>query len=337
MATQSSKFSLFEEHSIPSEGRDVLHARFMLPKPPCKPRRVLFIAPLIGAGAAQSLLVFRNLTRRGCILASFEYRGHPRSTGTFELDRTVSDVRHALVWAWNYANERDLPLHGLATCFGTVPLLAQFKDEGCGVLLRTVNAASSLFRLDQILRLDDFAPFLSRHLGCEPSSESILAGIVENTIDCSSSTFREALVEFLRRMFPELAVERDRFEELQFDRVNMARTVLQFSKARYLDGIAVPSWIPCHFFFGRNDALMSLDTAAGREAYIGRVRSIIPHAQLHECEVDHFGRGPDREWLIQSVGDACERYDSIPVPMTGVTKPLGLGVSADDAASPVLD
>ncbi len=315
MATQSSKGRLFKEYEIPTEGRNVLHAKLMLPKPPSRPQRVIFIAPLIGAGAAQSLLVFRSLTRRGSILLSFEYRGHPRSTGIFNLDKTVIDVRDALVWAWNYANDRGLRLHGLATCYGTVPLLAQFVGKGCGVLMRTFSAASGLFRLDHILRLGDFAPILSRHLGRELAPDAYLGEVAKGAIDCDGTTFRQALLEFLNAMFPELRVERDRFEELQYDRVDMAQTLRQFSHASYLDGATVPSWIPCHFYYGRNDELMSLDSTAGRRAYEGHVRSLIPHAELHECEVDHFGRGPDRDWLINSVGDTCEQYDRVSIPL----------------------
>lgn len=314
MSTQVLKARLFEEREIPTKDGDVLHAKLMLPKPPSRPQRVLFIAPLIGAGAAQSLLVFRNLSRRGSILLSFEYRGHPRSTGTFELDKTLADVRDALVWAWGYASDRGLPLHGLSTCYGTVPLLAQFAGNGCGALLRTFCAASGLFRLDHILRLSDFAPFLSRYLGRELSAAACLEEIAMGRIDCSESAFRQALYEFLKVLFPQLRVEPGCFEELEYDRVDLGRTLLQFSRANYLEGATVPPWIPCHFFYGRNDKLMLLDTPEGQSAYERHVRSLIPHASLHPCDVDHFGRGPDRDWLINSVGDICEQYDAIPIP-----------------------
>jgi hypothetical protein len=148
-----------------------------------------------------------------------------------------------------------------------------------------------------------------------------LAEIAQGAIDCRGPAFRRALREFMMGMFPELRVEEDCFEELQYERVDMAKTLLQFSQAAYLEGSAVPSWIPCHFYYGRNDELMGLDTPEGREAYERYVRSLIPHAELHPCEVDHFGRGPDRDWLIHSVGDTCEQYDNSLIPLYDVAEP----------------
>jgi hypothetical protein len=285
----------------------------MLPKPPIRPRRVVFIAPLIGAGAAQSILVFRKLTRRGSILFSFEYRGHPRSTGVFDLNATVADVKHSLIWAWHYANDRNLPLHGLSTCFGTIPLLAQFVGDGCGVLLKSFTAACGLFRLHQILKLEDFAPVLSRHMGRELSSEAVLTGIAQCKFDCSGALFRRALHEFLGGMFPELRVEPDSFEELSYDRADATQSLRQFLLARYLDGVTVPHWLPCHFFYGRNDELLSVDTPAGAKAYTDHIRSLIPHADLGVFDIDHFGRGPERDVLIDHIGDLWEQDELKPV------------------------
>jgi hypothetical protein len=83
------KAKLFKAFRIPTEDGVSLHAKAMFPKPTVEPRRVMFISPLVGAGAVQSLLIYRNFTRRGSILLSFEYRGHAQSTGTFEFDKAV--------------------------------------------------------------------------------------------------------------------------------------------------------------------------------------------------------------------------------------------------------
>jgi hypothetical protein len=305
---------LFEERQIPTEGGAVLHAKLMLPKPPARPQRVVFLAPLVGAGAAQPLIIFRQFARRGCILLSFEYRGHTRSTGTFELDGTISDVHHALVWTWNYAHERGLPVHGFATCYGMIPLLAQFKKDGCGCLLKSVSAVSGLFRLDQIIRSDDFALILSRELGQEMSTATLLAGLAQGTIDCNGDAFRQALRAYLTGLFPELQVGRDCFEELPYQRVNIPQTLRQFSQARYLDGVAVPAEVPCSFFLGRNDDSLSLHTVEERESYKSHILSIVPHATLHEHEFDHFGRGADHDAVIEQLGDLFEQYDTSTVP-----------------------
>ncbi|MHB1033310.1 MAG: alpha/beta hydrolase family protein [Pirellulales bacterium] len=297
------------EQQIPIEG-GVLCAKLMAPKPPVRPQRVVFISPLVGAGAAQPLLIFRNLTRRGSILLSFEYRGHGRSTGRFELDATLSDVHHALIWAWNYANGRGLSLHGFATCYGTVSLLAQFKENGCGCLLKSLSTVSGLFRMDQILRFDDFAPIASRHLGQKLALAELVDGLAQQKFDWSGNALRYALFEYLTGLFPQLRVGHDYFEELRYERVSIPETLLQLSRARYLDGVTVPPEIPCHVFAGRNDDTLSLRTPEGREAYRKQVLSLIPHAVLHEHEFDHFGRGVEHDAVIEQLADIFEEYDT---------------------------
>ena len=302
------------EAQIPTEGGAVLHAKLMTPKPPVQPQRVVLISPLVGASAAQPLLIFRNLTRRGCTLVSFEYRGHPRSSGRFELDRTVVDVRYALQWAWNYANERRLPLHGFATCYGAVPLLAQFREDGWGGVLRSFNTISGLFRLDQILRIGDFAAFFARQLGQRQGPEEILAQLAQQTFDGNGKAFRRALHEYLTNLFPGLRVGEDYFEELQYERVNIPQTLLQLSQARYLDGVRVPADMPCNIFLGRNDDVLSAHTPEGREAYRNRVLSLIPQAVVHVRDFDHFGRGAEHDAVIEHLADIFERHDGAPVP-----------------------
>jgi hypothetical protein len=320
MSSTISRTRLFEQHRIPTEGDDALHAELMLPKPPVRPQRVVFIAPLVGAGAAQPLVIFRNFTRRGAILVSFEYRGHTHSSGTFELDKTVSDVQHALWWSWNYAQDRGLPLHGFATCFGTIPLLAQFAERGCGCLLRSISTVSGLFRLDQILRIEDFTRVFARHVGTEMSAAGLLAEIARQTFDHDGRAFRAALLEYLSGLFPELRVAWDYFEELRYDRVNIPRTFQQLSQARYLDGVKVPSEIPCNVYLGRHDDALSLHTAAGREAYKRHVLSLVPHATLHEGEFDHFGRGIEHDAVIEHLSDLFAQFDGALVPAQHLRK-----------------
>ena len=145
----------------------------------------------------------------------------------------MSDVHHALVWAWNYANDRGLPLHGFATCYGTIPLLAQFRKGGCGGVLKSINTVSGLFRLDQILRFEDFARIFSDHLGQELSIGEFFARLGRGTINCQGDAFRDALQEYLKGLFPELRIGRDFFEELPYHRVRIPETLRQLAKARY--------------------------------------------------------------------------------------------------------
>lgn len=315
MTSRPRKSRLFEERRIPAGGGDFLHAKLMLPKPPDYAKRLVFIPPLIGAGASQPLVIFRNLTRRGAVLLSFEYRGHRGSTGVFDLDGTITDTRHALDWAASFAGRRGLPVHGFATCYGMVALAAQFTGRARARRLWSLNAISGLFRLDHILRFEDFAAVFSRRTGDRLDAGTLLAGIAAGMIDTGGDGFRDALREYLHGLFPELDVGRDYFEELAYARADVPRTVLQLSRARYLDGLAVPPDVPCNFFFGRNDDVLGLDTPEGRAAYRRHVLSLVPHAALHECEIDHFGRGPDHDPVIDRLADLFEESEARAVPL----------------------
>ncbi len=190
MSITISKSRLYEEYTIPTDGNHFLYAMAMIPK---RPRRVVFIPPLIGAGAAQGPLTFRNMVRRGCILLSFQYRGHPRCSGTFDLDKSVADVRRAMFWTRDYAEERGLPLHALTQCYGTVPLLAQFAGGKCAVAFKSISLGSALVSMDQILQIDDFVPHLSRNLGLELDKARLLAGLIGHKFDWNGPSCREAL------------------------------------------------------------------------------------------------------------------------------------------------
>lgn len=314
------KSRVFEDIQIPTADGELLHAKLMVPKPPVESQRVVFIPPLVGAGAGQPLLTFRNFSRRGAIMISYEYRGHPLSTGMFELDKTVLDTHYALLWAADYAQKRGLPLHGFATCYGTIPLLSQFREGGCGPLLRSVNTISGLYELNQILRIEDFAPIVSRHFGREIDATAMLAGIADGTLDCVGLPFKQAFQEYLSGLMPDLRVRLDSFEELEYSRVNLRQTLMQFSRANYLDGVNVPPWVPCTACVGRQDALLSAETPEGRAGYKKRVESVVPHAFFYEFDMDHYGRGPGHDPVIECVGNAFERYDTSVVPPHHVEK-----------------
>jgi hypothetical protein len=313
MKVESSNSKLFKAYRILAEDGNILHANALFPKPPVQPRRIVFISPLVGAGAAQSLIISRSFTRRGAILLSFEYRGHTRSTGIFDLEKTVVDVGHALAWAEDFARGMELPLHGFATCYGTAPLFAQFNGQGRGGCLRSLSVVAGLFRLDQILSIEDFVTVFSRHLGRNLSAQEFLEGTVRNAFDWNGNCFRQALYEYLKGLFPELRIGLDYFEELRYERADIHHTLLQLSESHFFEGIRVSPGIPCNIFMGLDDEVMGLKTADGRRAYVERVRSLVPHAVFHEHEIDHFGRGVDHDVVTARLADIFERYDASPV------------------------
>ena len=337
MVRMPSKPRVFEEHQITTADNDFLYAKLMFPKPPATAKRLVFIPPLIGASASQNLIVFRNFTRRGAVLLSFEYRAHPRSTGIFDLDKTIVDTRHAMLWANDYAHAHGLPLHGFSTCYGVVPLATQFvQGQAGGMGVRrpfwSLSAVSGLFSMDRIIRFDDFAPLFARNLGVELDRKTFLRGIEENAYDWEGDAFRDALLEFLKGLFPQLRIGRDYFEELVYDRVDIPHTLKQLLEARYLQGVHVPSEIPCNFFYGCNDDVLSIDTPQGRESYCRDALAMIPHAVLHEREIDHYGQGPDHDAVIEQLSDLFEESESraVPLEIHDVTARNGKEVESED-------
>lgn len=311
-----SKFRVFEEHRIPTTGSDLLYAKMMFPKPPVFPKRIVFIPPLIGAGASHALIAYRHLTRRGSVLLSFEYSGHPHSTGIFELDKTIIDTRNASIWAEKYANEHGMPLHALSICYAIVTLAAQFRDREWRCPFLSINSVSGLFSLDRIIQFANFSPIFSRRLGVALDRELFVQGIQNNAYDWNGAGFRDSLHEFLTGLFPDINIGIDYFEELAYDKVNIPRTLLQLLHAQYLKGVEVPPEIPCNFFFGRNDDIMFLTTLEGRETYRRDALSLIPHASLYEGEFDHYGHGPDHDRVIDKIADLFEETESRAAPLT---------------------
>jgi len=232
----------------------------------------------------------------------------------FDLDCTIVDTHYALIWALEYARELGLPLHGFAMCYGAIPLLAQFKRGGYGRFMRSVSTISGLYHLNQILRVEDFAPIVSRHIGREIDAPSLLEEIAGGVLDCDGLGFKQALQEYLSKLMPDLRVELDYFEELKYERVNKRQALLQFCQSDYLDGVEVPPWMPCTAYIGHQDELLYAGGPADPESYKDYVLSVVPHASVLEFEMDHYGRGPDRDTVVQCVGDAFERFDTSPVP-----------------------
>lgn len=127
--------------------------------------------------------------------------------------------------------------------------------------------------------------------------------------------------EYLAGLFPKLRVGQDHFEELHYDRVDMRNTITQLLHNSYLDSVCIPPELPCNVIYGRNDDVMSLHIPEGREDYRKNVLSMIPHAEVHEMEIDHFGYGPERAAMFERVGDFIEKLEARAVNLADMTMP----------------
>lgn len=277
-----------------------------------EPKRIVYIVPLVGARAAQQVLRFKSLARRGSALLSFEYRGHGNSSGTFSMEKSLEDSRRVLSWAQEYAAARNIPLHVLTTCYGTLAMLSWFKNGYSAPGVRSLSAVSGLFDLHRIITLDDFFDRFTRRAGRERfGMTTVLADIIAGTIDTGSDVFRESLREYLKGLFPELRVSSDAFEDLGFNRVDLPESVVQFSRLQPLEGVSVPPDVPCLFYYGTSDRLMGLHTSEGRLQYESAIRVLVPHAGIFSSTIDHFGRGGDHDFVLEQLGDFHETNEGL--------------------------
>ena len=294
---------VFLEREISCPTGEKLHALIMAP-PRGPVERLVYLVPLVGSGASQQILMFKGMAKRGSALLSFEYRGHGRSTGTFSVEKSLEDARTVYDWACAYADERGLPLHVLSNCYGTLAMLSWFRGGGDVPLPATIGAISGLIDMHQIIRIDDFAAVYARVDGRPAlSGEGLLNAIAAGAVDIEGAAYRHALKAYLQELFPELQVTSNAFEQLPFHRVDMGATVRQFFTLRPLATITVPSGLPCLFFYGLRDDLMGLDLPGMRQQYEQRLHELVPHAEIRAADVDHFGRGMDRDGIVRQLGD----------------------------------
>jgi len=295
---------------IPCATGDLLEAVLMLPSRDV-PRRLVYIVPLVGAGASQQILRFKSMTKRGAALLSFDYRGHGLSSGAFSMRKSLEDSLTVYHWAQNYASDNGLPLHALATCYGSLVMLSWFQGGNSVLAAKTLGSVSSLLDLHSIIRVDDFFPYYEKNGGpLFSGGAQFIEEMQRGTIDVHGKAFRFALRDYLISLFPELRVTPDAFEDLEYSRADIQDTLIQFSTMTPLEGAVVPGKIPSLFFFGLHDTLMKLDSTEGRQNHESRIRTLAPHAEIRAAAIDHFGRGQDHDSIIQQLCDFHEEHET---------------------------
>lgn len=302
------KKSRFQEVRIPLGNGEGLYSTFL--KPNNEPDRVVFIPPLIGANAELQTATFRSLANNGSEIFSFEYRGHRRSSGNFSLENSIEDTGSALKWINQYSENRNLPLHVVTMCYGTIPLLLSLQKSEDGLNIRSVNGVSSLFSLDYILKVEALLPFILNEVVNKKVEHDRLAGMVKSgEVDVTTTGFVRSVSDYLKGIFPDLDIGEDHFAELKYGRTDIRGVISQFLTGFSIDA-KVPKSISCNFFYGARDSILGLTSREKKDKYVLDARRIAPHAQLHEVDIDHFGKGQGRQAVLESLCDIFGKVDA---------------------------
>lgn len=252
-------------------GADRLSVRLVAPPGGTPDRGTVFVPPLIGGSGLQQIGYFRDLSRAGYRLATFDYRGHGKSTGRFCIRNTIEDARAALDVV---RGEHPDPLLGVADCYGCIPLLRAAQE-----------------RPDAFRALALFNPIPSLQFVASP--RTLLANYfrpegrlrLRNPLDLYGM-----LAATNERLFPHVDKSRDHFGILDYARADFSRALREYLFLRPLDGVVVP--VPALVGYGRTDGVLGLDEPNAERAYRKLWERHLPNLSIRALEeVDHYWTG----------------------------------------------
>ena len=229
-----------------------------------RPQGLVFIPPLIGGDLCQQISDFRWLIKQHYDLVSFNYSGHGKSTNLFSIGASLRDTQHMLSYTGSAATREAVPLFGIASCYGAIPLLYavhRLKQSLAGIVL--INAVPGFF--PEIL----LTSFLSHY-------RQVFAG--QNAF----TTFPAALKQYADRLFPGIAKGKDHFGTLKRHRTALAKIIFEFLTLEPLKGIRVEN-IPVLCLHAQKDSILNI-----YHNYRQNIRAVCPQARFHCLKADHF-------------------------------------------------
>ncbi len=236
---------------------------------------LVFLPPLIGGSGLHQAGYFRDLSRMGYRIATFDYRGHGKSGGKFCVENALADG-HAAVAALERAGYAP-PYFGIGVCFGALPLLA------CAHARRDLFGALSL--INPIPSLQYAVP--RRKLLSNYYFEGGRFRL-RNPFDA-----RGILAATNTLLFPEIDKSREHFGILRYERALGRRAVSEYMRLDALAGVQVD--VPSRVAYGRSDTLLELDRPAREADYRARWRALCSQVDFVALEdVDHYWNGTRR-------------------------------------------
>lgn len=306
---RSTKRSVFAT----GDGHEIAIATFV---PEGTPIATVVVPPLIGGSYAMHLRQFSALTRAGFRVASFNYRGHGKSTGQFDVLsalRDTSDVCMHLKEA-----HPATPLVGIGMCFGSMPLLY------------AVAKNPNLF--DRLVFINGI-----RHLR-ETSGPVTAAGIYLRSRQWPKPVKPlGALTVILDELMPTIDKSPSFFGILDYDRVNKMRTALQYFLYRTPRAAARPA-VPTLVCYGKNDKLLRLDNSERSDQYENSFRELFSNVAFLPLQTDHYMNGihgqlAGRIVRFLSAGKGARLHTSFAASQTASNRKSGASPSRYSAAN----
>jgi hypothetical protein len=207
--------------------------------------------------------------KQGVRVVSFNYRGHARSGGRFSLVRSFDDTR--FIARAVREESPDTPLVGVGMCSGSMPLFDILNHEE--ELFDRLVFINAIHDLQQTATPLEAASIYIRERGLRPPR-----------------SIRDMTHVVLRRIFPEVDQDEDRFGILPYDRVDLRRISGEYILARR-PGTGFTSETPALCIYGFGDELLRLDDPANEARYVRSFRMRFPNVRFESVPADHFMKG----------------------------------------------
>lgn len=233
------------------------------------PRGLVFVPPLIGGDAAQQVRIFRRLIRMGYDFVSFSYSGHGRSAGRFSHAGALRDTGSFLRVVDRENRGDDLPLAGIACCYGAIPLI--YGNSRLAAPLRKLVLINAVFDLSARAALASFLRYYHEIHGRR--------GYL--------TPFRGVFEQYLDFMFPNVQKSRHVFGRLHRRRIRLFRTLMDVLFLRPLAAVRLDR-TRALCFYGSEDNILRLYGPGYPASYETTVRRIFPSVEFQPVPGDHF-------------------------------------------------
>jgi len=263
---RSRKRAVERETFITEDGTNLTVAHFHVPGPE---KGILLIPPLIGGSFLLFGRQFSFLVKQGYRVVSFNYRGHDKSGGLFTLSTSFSDT-HEIARRLRDDNP-DLPVVGVGTCSGSMPLFHILKKEPD--LLNALILVNAIYHLQQTSTPINAVRLYLEDRGLRrPESIGDFVSVV------------------LDRIFPEIEKGPDRFGIMSYDRLALWRLAWEYFFFRSPNRRFV-CLKPTLCLYGLGDEMLNLGNAQMEAAYRKQLSVRFPAAEFKSFRADHFMTG----------------------------------------------